>query len=372
MFWFLWIVLLVCVAWAALAAVPAGADAHMPLPYLIALVPLLWPVPLAIAVAAIVMHEWGLTCGAVAAGLVTQLYGAAYWTNYSPEDLSASIVAAFAKTASSRSDESSGAATSRDARRETLRETTDTSNETAEDVLAQQRTPSSNATLTVMTLNCRYGRANAKEIVGAVLARNVSVLALQELTPELVDDLNRNGLDALLPYRQLGDNKESDNGGFNGIWIRVEPQASQASAVAIPAADVPSITIPVDSLHDITFASAHPKSPMRGTHDWSAGIIGLGELADATKRHDHDFAVVLGDLNSSPYHPSFRKLLASGFTDANLAVAQGPRYTFPRWTRWPRLILDHVLATPGIRFTSVESFEIADTDHLALSATLSI
>ena len=75
----------------------------------------------------------------------------------------------------------------------------------------------------VMTLNCRYGRANAAAIVSAVKEHDVAVLALQELTDDLVAALDEAGLSDLLPYRQLGESKETDNGGFNGIWIRIEP-----------------------------------------------------------------------------------------------------------------------------------------------------
>ncbi|MBT1160329.1 MULTISPECIES: endonuclease/exonuclease/phosphatase family protein [Bifidobacterium] len=373
MFWFLWIVVLICAVWVALSALPAGMDAHMPLPYLIALVPLLWVPTLLVAVAADVMGEWGLLCGAIAVGLASQLHQTGYWANYStkmfdaPARLTASPVPA-RKPAHRQPTTDELLAEIRKARQETEIN----ASETADDVL-DQRT-SAAATINVMTLNCRYGRADAKSIVAMVLSRNITVLALQELTDDLVRDLNANGLDLLLPYHQLGESKETDNGGFNGVWIRVDPKDAQRSAIEIPAADVPSITIPVDSMRDITFVSAHPKSPMRGCREWSAGIIGLGKLArnDGAAHPDRDIAVILGDLNSGTQHPSFRALLRSGFTDANLAVAQGPQYTFPRWTAWPRLILDHVLASKGASFTDVQSTVIEGTDHLALTATLTI
>ena len=37
----LWIALIICVVWIALGEMPAGWDGHLPLPYLIALIPLL-------------------------------------------------------------------------------------------------------------------------------------------------------------------------------------------------------------------------------------------------------------------------------------------------------------------------------------------
>ena len=56
----LWIVLLVCVLWIALSEMPAGWDGHLPLPYLIALTPLLWIPTLAIAIAGAVRHDTAL------------------------------------------------------------------------------------------------------------------------------------------------------------------------------------------------------------------------------------------------------------------------------------------------------------------------
>ena len=377
MFWFLWTVVFVCALWAALSLLPAGADAHMPLPYLIALVPLLWVPTIAVAVAAIVMREWGLLCGAIAAGLLSQMHEAGYWTNYS---LNRSILQLVQRSSSSSKTPAHRQPTTAELLatiRETRRETDITARETASDVLSERT--SAAATINVMTLNCRYGRADAKSIVAMVLSRNITVLALQELTHELVQALNDNGLDLLLPYHQLGeDHSDQDNGGFNGIWIRVDPQSSEQSAVSIDAADVPSITIPVDATRDITFASAHPKSPMRGTHAWSAGIIGLGNLATAATAErsnsssTRNITVILGDLNSSMAHPSFRALLKSGFIDANISVGQGAQRTFPSWLPWPRIVLDHVIATSGATFTDVKSTRIEHTDHLALTATLTI
>lgn len=53
----LWIALIICVVWIALGEMPAGWDGHLPLPYLIALIPLLWIPTLVIAVAGFALHE---------------------------------------------------------------------------------------------------------------------------------------------------------------------------------------------------------------------------------------------------------------------------------------------------------------------------
>lgn len=430
----MWIVLIVLIAWLALTELPAGWDGHKPLPYLIALTPFLWIPFTALAVGAACLHDWALTICAVVALIASLMRKSAYWLN----DIKApNTAAALARRLAARK----------------AREADDATNNAAR----PRKSHPERGQFRVLTLNCRYGRADAEQIVDLVKSEDVAVLALQELSEDLVSRLDAAGLGALLPYRELGEPLATDNGGFNGVWMRVEPSASTPTGVPIPAADVPTMTIPFSSTRDITFASAHPKSPMRGCRAWSEGIIGLRALirhpkdeplekyptlaaidaanraaaAAATKSADHDDAftqvaisarsatadqsahhsqtdhadhtdytdhtsnadhttntaptlaahpeperetisVVMGDFNSSIPHPSFRKLLAAGFHDAALTDARGLRPTYPRWLKWPRIVLDHVLFTDYLTACDVRAVEVAGTDHLALAATLTI
>lgn len=390
--------LLICTLWFVARWMPAGSEARMPLPYALALVRFLW-IPYAILAvwAAIAGLWWQCIVAVIGVGAVwaSQL---PYWRH---------IGAHLTKKQSNRDrycETESG--NDHNQQRETYRETLGLS-------------------CNIMTLNCRYGHADPNEIIEAVRDRHISVLALQELSSDLVAELTAQGLDQLLPYCQLGKARETDNGGFNGIWTNVQPVATTHSIVPIPAADVPAVTLAVattDNLNAvatpryITFASAHTKSPMRGCREWSAGIIGLGALADG-EYHDiesitahtdgehpalndnfqvansmnkgttntvttntantaitaaNTATVVLGDLNAGLDHPSFRALLRHGLHDASLSEAHGPNFTFPSWITWPRIELDHALATDEVTFSHIKSFTITNTDHLALIATLSI
>ena len=75
----LWIALIICVVWIALGEMPAGWDGHLPLPYLIALIPLLWIPTLAIAVAGFALHEPALGGVAAVVCLASLLRKIAYW-----------------------------------------------------------------------------------------------------------------------------------------------------------------------------------------------------------------------------------------------------------------------------------------------------
>ncbi|WP_406595132.1 endonuclease/exonuclease/phosphatase family protein [Bifidobacterium bifidum] len=304
-----WILLAACMLWSALRFLPAGREAHMPtMPYMIALIRFLWIPYLVIAVWAGLVGSWW-QCGVAVAGIVSILaMQVPYWTNMP---------------------------------RERWHHQRGTSHETASDDYRQtarsaDAEPTANPpqasgdTYHLMTLNCRYGKASADAIIAAVRERHIDVLALQELSTDLIKRLERGGLHRILPYRQLGTPREkTDNGGFNGIWSRTKPKRGTHGIVSIPAADVPGIMLQTDDGTSVAFASAHTKSPMRGCREWSDGIRSLSALVPMPRKSvsagtgraeratgskggrdggsaypDVDIAVLMGDLNADIDHAS--------------------------------------------------------------------
>ena len=182
---------------------------------LLATIPFMWIPTLTISIAGFALHEIALGCTALAVCLASLLRKEQYWINNLQTHNTAQMIA-------------DKLAEKRETSRENNTEETETG---AEDARHGQ--------FRVMTLNCRFGRANAAAIVEAVKRYDIAVLALQELTKNLIAELDAAGLADLLPYRQLGEVKESDNGGFNGVWIRVEP--SDASPVSYTHLTLPTI-----------------------------------------------------------------------------------------------------------------------------------
>ena len=356
--------------WSLLRVLPAGADGRAPFPYLISLGHLLWIPLVIVAVVAVASHDpvsAGLAM-ATAIGIgINSLLTYRPWRRPQPP----------------------------------MPTTFNGSADAAK-------------TITVMTLNCRRGLADAGSVVGAVRERGVQVLALQELTDDAVAALSAAGLDALLPHHQSGVQHRDDNGGFNAIWSLARPVSSRSDAVAISAAETPCISLRMGP-QTVRFVSAHTKSPQRGCREWSRGIIGLGVLASepassepaasepaasepvvsdttasdsavsdsaapnpsdrgnaGSRRRSRTGTVLMGDLNSSPDHPSFRALLDQGFHDAGLSIARRPVASFPSWMPWPRLDIDHILLTKGIEALHITSFPVPGTDHLAVCATLRV
>ena len=179
--------------------------------------------------------------------------------------------------------------------------------------------------------------------------------------------------------QQLGSANGHENGGFNAIYTRLSNVKSFGKSIKIDAANVPIVTsVTCDSSAEnllITFASAHPKSPMRGCAAWSSGIMALAKIGENHNESNvKDVKIIGGDLNSTPDHPSFRALLKSGFLDASMQIGKRLK-TWPTWQKWPNLALDHVLVkSTGCNAIATEqrAIRVDGSDHFALIVCVSI
>lgn len=320
--WICAVLLLLMVLWTLLRWLPAGWDGHAPLPYLIALIPFLWMPNAIIALIALAHHAPALTVAALLNLLWLALLRLPHYRG---------VLASRADT----------------------HETTD-----------------DHPTIRVMTLNCRFGRAQASDIVAAVQQYQVDVLMLQELSESLLQQLHECGLTDRLAHQARGRSTATDNGGFNAVCSRLEPSSATSSIIDMPAAEVPALTVTLPAVRQpVTLVSVHPKSPMRGCKDWSAGIRRIGELTRTTAGQS---LIVAGDCNSNTNHPSFRAMLAAGLRDASLVIAHGTTRTFPSWMAWPRIELDHVLLYGPIQPYDIATLPISGSDHLAILVTLAV
>ena len=238
--------------------------------------------------------------------------------------------------------------------------------------------------ISVMTLNCRYGKASAHQIIEIAKKYHVNTLLLQELSESLVKNLKKLGISEIFPTLCVGAQSEHNNGGFNAIFTQYSAISTCDNAVKIEAASIPSVTTHLTSPAQtqqisVKFASAHPKSPMRGCEAWSEGIRALSNIADrSTESTDFStiptLTILTGDLNSTIDHPSFRTLLKAGFTDTGISLGKRLQ-TWPTWLKWPNLTLDHVLfCAKNCRAQAVwQQTEVIDgTDHLAYLAEIDI
>ena len=231
----------------------------------------------------------------------------------------------------------------------------------------------------VMTLNTAVGGASAQEIVDTVREQHVEALALQEVTDQLLVNLEAAGLYELLPNVVLGERSATDNGGVNGLWTLAPMSNISQSLLNVTSSASPAATIRVGQ-RTIRLVSVHPSSPRTGQYGfWNAGLQDIRSLA----QYEHDY-VIMGDFNSTWDHSRFRKLLGTAFVDASQQAGEGFHNTWPSDPSYtaemfsislplpPIIEIDHIVYAKdsGISVAGLETVKITGSDHLALLGTL--
>ena len=217
-------------------------------------------------------------------------------------------------------------------------------------------------TVRVLSVNLYGGRADARQIASLARARDVDLIAVQELTPEAVERLDRAGFGVEYPHRVLQPAPQASGGGIYSRWS-LEDLGSLVSEFHQPVAavDVPA-SIP------IRFVSVHPMAPSipSRTGQWASEYGSMPEAFGA------DLPLVLaGDFNATLDHEKLRALLATGYRDAADVVGNGLVSTWPaRLEAKLPVTIDHVLAERGISFGGYDVEGIDGTDHRAVFAEL--
>lgn len=221
------------------------------------------------------------------------------------------------------------------------------------------------AGLRLLSVNARFGNADADAVVALVRGLDVDVLALQELTPGLARDLERAGLPDLLPHAVSVRAPGARGSGTFSRWPLTDLGAPPTTfTTVVTRVAVPGVPA------GVTVVNAHTWPPLPGTVErWRRDHDLLrGALADLPSQ-----VVVAGDLNATRDHSTLRHLLRS----ADLAEVPDGRVWSPTWPAdqpFPALLrLDHLLAGPGVGATgTATAHRVAGSDHLAVVADLGV
>ncbi|SDL15819.1 Uncharacterized conserved protein YafD, endonuclease/exonuclease/phosphatase (EEP) superfamily [Lentzea albidocapillata subsp. violacea] len=211
----------------------------------------------------------------------------------------------------------------------------------------------------LMTSNLLTGIADAQFIVQEVRKRNIDILAMQELTPQMVGDLDRAGLRQVLPNRVFLD---EPGGSGSGIASRfplsrrnLTPPGSLQQAGAL--VDLPG--------KDIEVVSVHPLPPVvtDGPEPWQRELAGL-PAPDSTGA----IRVLAGDFNATLDHVGLTRLLNKGYVDAADQVGKGLIHTWPSASGFwpPPVTIDHVLVDSKILVDTLDVFDVPGSDHRAV------
>ncbi len=229
----------------------------------------------------------------------------------------------------------------------------------------------------LLTLNVLGGGVDADDVVELVRDREVDVLALQEVTPEVVDGLDAAGLGERLPHAvdhsapgpygssihsvfpltDLGD-PGREVGGFHMAHASFEVPGYEEEMAGY-GWDPPPVEV----------VSVHPVPPhsAESLPLWRAGLAALPAQDEID-----GFGILAGDFNATLDHARMREVLDSGYTSAAQVHGAGLVGTWPA-DGPPRVTIDHVLV-PGWEI-GVEEYEVLDvdgTDHRGILAELTL
>ena len=213
--------------------------------------------------------------------------------------------------------------------------------------------------ITVMNANLYEGRAEAEEVVDAVRDNHVDILVLEEITPDLLAQMDAAGLAELLPERV----------GAAGLHGRRHDDPGQP-----PLTDHVRLRTTFQGWEakygTLTVLGVHPVAPVDPA-GWRADHAAILKQAEAD-----DADLIVGDMNATPDHDVMRRLDDAGFRDAGEVSNEGWQPTWPAnhvgiLPLLPPLVrIDHVLIGDSMASLGTHTVDIEGTDHLALVATV--
>lgn len=220
-------------------------------------------------------------------------------------------------------------------------------------------------TLSVVSANIHRGTADTGALLALVDRLQPDLLAVQELTPGFVRELDEAGLGRRLPNRQLaifpGNPRKPGVGIYSRLPLsRLGPHDNNAvgAAVRIPGG------------HLVRLINSHPHTPKPGhTGEWRRSLEDLPSAGRGAPW------VVLGDFNATLDQVELRDVVDRGYRDAGAVAGEGLEPTFPR-RGWhgigPFITIDHVLADERLGVVDYSVAEQPGSDHRAIYAQLAL
>ncbi|MER7889510.1 endonuclease/exonuclease/phosphatase family protein [Micromonospora sp. NPDC094482] len=227
--------------------------------------------------------------------------------------------------------------------------------------------PARGPTVRLLTANLLAGAADPAALVDLVRRHRVDVLVVQEFTPGAQADLDRLGLDRLLPHRQLNPLVGTPGSGLYARFpISDAGVRSNRGGWGFTQA-YGTLTVP--GAPPVRVESAHPSAPyaVDQVGFWRADLA-----AQPPATPDGTLRILAGDFNATLDHAPLRALLGTGYVDAADATGQGLVGTWGPYDGdlIPPVTIDHVLVDRRIAAQAVEVRPLAGSDHRPVLATL--
>lgn len=213
--------------------------------------------------------------------------------------------------------------------------------------------------LVVMSANMRRGEGDGIQLVAAATNERVDLLVVQEITPQLLVEMEQAGLTALLPHRA----GEAEPGAA-GTMVFARSELTEVERLDT---GLGSWAATVDGLRVL---GVHPTYPLQ-LEAWRRDHAALRV---AVREDDPD--LVVGDFNATLDHEPMQRLVDAGYRDAAEAANAGWQPTWPANDGFEvigiplptSVAIDHVLVGPTMTALETRTVELDDADHLAVVA----
>jgi endonuclease/exonuclease/phosphatase (EEP) superfamily protein YafD len=215
--------------------------------------------------------------------------------------------------------------------------------------------------ITIAFANVLYDNPTPDDVAARMLATDADVLMLAEFTVPVQQALDRAAGDDY-PYRA---ERVGYGSGSIGMWSR-HPIAG-GGVVDIGGRPAVDAVLDVEG-QQMRVLVVHPYAPTSQPDRWRRQLELIGDLAADGPLP----TVIIGDFNAARWHPSFRRLLDRGWRDVHETLGHGWSVSWPMDEGWrpPTFVrIDHALFGDGTTPTSVDDFDVPNSDHKAFVVT---
>ncbi|MDE1465257.1 endonuclease/exonuclease/phosphatase family protein [Spartinivicinus poritis] len=219
----------------------------------------------------------------------------------------------------------------------------------------------SSAALSVAQINANFNNTNTTLLLQWLQQRQPDIVAVEEYTPVWAQAFKQ--LEKLYPYKL----EQPRNGGF-GIALFSRYPVENLQIQYFGPDQLPSITgVLIWQQHKIQLLVTHPVPPMSQSMAISRDLQ-LEEISLWLKNQS-DPVVLLGDLNTTPWGHSFKKLIDA----AELKSTRTGVGLLPSWpSKIPLIPIDHILLSKTIRVISIKVGPDIGSDHLPVIAEIGL
>lgn len=224
--------------------------------------------------------------------------------------------------------------------------------------------------LKVVQYNKYHKNHPYKELLPWLKKNDIDLLIMQELSTKEIERFKKE-LSSVLPYSPL---KTIRIPGRAMIFSKYKLENLQVKKVCRKLCETSAtrfeITLPEEQ--KITVFSVHADTPLFKGH-YDRQTEELLQTARWINKDKTERTLFIGDINTSPYSPNFRKLLdVSGLRYQNYSLL--PETTWPSFLILPclKIPIDHILFSDGLDLAHIEQDQSHGSDHHSLIATFTI